>query len=133
MKILRFGLLAILFGLALFSQTKTKTDQIKAPTYTDIKLLGIVNGRIVFFTVGQGITIENGVISASVGSGAEFKLTRQTDGTWGPISCAAFSVYRNGLRQYKVIDYTVIANSLRFVDGTTDPSAVDDVVIIECK
>lgn len=126
--------LALLLSLTLLSQTRTKTSQIQAPITDQVKLVGIYNGRLVFLTIGAGllVTTDNTISAQTSFNYSESKLTRQTNGSWGPVTCTVFRVFRNGLRQFNAVDYIYSSNTIKFTDGTIDPSEPDDVVILEC-
>ncbi|MCX8008289.1 MAG: hypothetical protein N3A54_01145 [Patescibacteria group bacterium] len=144
MKFRQLFLLIAIFSFASFSfaQTKPTINQIRAPISTNIQLVGLVNGKMVPVVIGTGIQIvQTGstyeiratqpVIPVTTAS----RLTRSADGSWPlPSACTMLvSVFRNGLRQWNTIDFTVTSNSLRFVDGSIDPSENDDVVVVECR
>jgi len=65
---------------------------------------------------------------------SEMRLSRSATGAWTfPAACLAPVVYRNGLRQWPSLDYSIEQGAVRFSDPQGDPSEPDDVVIAECR
>jgi len=125
---------ATIFALA---QTRPSISQIRGPVVADGKILALVNGRIATVSIGTGVQL------VQVGSGyelrvapqsvSEMRLSRSATGAWTfPAACPAPVIYRNGLRQWPGLDYSIDQGAVRFSDSQGDPSEPDDVVIAEC-
>lgn len=137
---IRTLILAVLLSAAAFAQTKPSIGQVRGPVAAQGQLLAIVNGRLVPVALGAGVSLvlNGGVyeLRATAAPVTETRLTRAANGSWTlPATCALRTIYRNGLRQYGAIDYSVSGTELRFKEGTdaTDPSEASDVVIAECQ
>lgn len=137
---IRAAILSLLLTAAAAAQTKPTIGQVRGPVAAQGQLLAIVNGRLVPVALGAGVSLvlNGGVyeLRATAVPATEARLTRAANGSWTlPASCTLRAVYRNGLRQFSAIDYTVSGTELRFKEGTdaTDPSEASDVVIAECQ
>jgi len=122
------------------AQTKPSTSQIRGPVLSDARILVLSSGKIGFATLGSGVQL----VQAPGGwelqavpqqqPEADAVLTRAADGGWTlPASCSLQSVYRNGIRQVRPLDYSISGGAIRFTDGTGDPSQADDVVVAICR
>ena len=129
--------LACVAAIVALAQTRPSISQIKAPVVANGRLLAIVNGRLVMASLGAGVQlVQVGSayeLRATAQLASEAKLTRAADGSWAvPNGCTLQAVYRNGLRQLRTVDYSISGSSLRFTDGSGDPSEADDIVVVEC-
>ncbi|MCX8008315.1 MAG: hypothetical protein N3A54_01280 [Patescibacteria group bacterium] len=130
-----------IFSVVGLAQTKPSINQVRGPVAPNIQLVALVNGKLVPVTLGSGLqvvqtgsTYEVRANQPTIPTTSASRLTRSVDGSWPlPSACNLVSVFRNGLRQWNAIDFTVTTNSLRFVDGSVDPSESDDVVVVECR
>lgn len=133
-------LLFLALALPLAAQTKPTIDQVRGPALADGRLLAVVNGKLVPVSLGAGVSLVQASggyeLRASAQSGVEARLARAANGAWTiPSGCAISRIFRNGLRQFGAIDYSISGSELRFREGgdAADPSQSDDVVVVECR